>query len=37
MQGLISLSTPLLPASEITLINFVSHLAKTIYPFTLYP
>ena len=30
MQGLISPSTPLLPASEITLIYFVSHLAKTV-------
>jgi len=30
MQGLISPSMPLLPASEITLIYFVSHLAKTI-------
>ena len=30
MQGLISRSTPLLPASEITLIYFVSHLAKTV-------
>ena len=30
MQGLISPSTPLLPAPEITLIYFVSHLAKTV-------
>ena len=30
MQGLISPSTPLLPASEITLIYVVSHLAKTV-------
>ncbi|XP_068689358.1 uncharacterized protein [Montipora foliosa] len=30
MHGLISPSTPLLPASEITLIYFVSHLAKTV-------
>lgn len=30
MQGLISPSTPLLCASEITLIYFVSRLAKTV-------
>ena len=30
MQGLISSSKPLLPASEITLIYVVSHLAKTV-------
>ena len=30
MQGLISPSMPLLPASESTLIHFVSHLAKTV-------
>ena len=30
MQGLISPSTPLLPASEIALIYVVSHLAKTV-------
>ena len=30
MHGLIGPSTPLLPASEITLIYFAAHLAKTI-------
>ena len=31
MQGLISPCTPLLHASEITLIYFVSHLVKTVF------